>query len=301
MPSLAWSGFDFIMKTTLAIALLIFAGISLHADDALQTFPGCTFVDAEWADGDSFPVKLPDGRKVTARLYGADCIEWHVNDETLARRLRAQRRYFGIADTENSSSMKTARDFGKQAAVRTRELLAKPFTIHTAFAGARGNGETERAYAFVTTADGKDLATILVIEGLARAFGVTRQLPDGKSGNEYRDELADLELTAAADRKGIWAATDWTKLAANRAEERQESAELQAILKDSRSTDSIDLNTATAEEIESLPGIGKKLAERILEARTANPIRSINDLQGIKGITPKLLETLAPRLKFSKE
>ena len=177
------------MKKNIALLLLLFAGWTLHADETLQTFPGATLVEADWADGDSFPVKLPDGRQVTVRLYGVDCIEWHVSDETLARRLRAQRRYFGIADTDAASSMKTARDFGKQAALRTRELLAKPFTVHTAFAGARGNGEKERAYAFVTTSDGKDLATILVDDGLARAFGVTRQLPDGTSGNEYRDTL----------------------------------------------------------------------------------------------------------------
>jgi DNA uptake protein ComE-like DNA-binding protein len=286
------------MRQTLAFALLLLAGLTLHADEALQTFTGCTLVEAEWADGDSFPVKLPDGKQVTARLYGADCIEWHVNDETLARRLRAQRRYFGIGSTDAASSMKTARDFGKQAALRTRELLAKPFTIHTAFAGARGNGEKERAYAFVTTAEGKDLATILVDEGLARAFGVTRQLPDGSSGNEYRETLADIELTAAADRKGIWAATDWPHLAADRAEERRESAELQTVLKDSQSTAAIDPNTATAEELQSLPGIGKKLAERILEARANSPIRSINDLQDIKGMTPKLIESLTPKFVF---
>jgi competence protein ComEA len=286
------------MRQTLAFALLLLAGLTLRADEALQTFTGCTLVEAEWADGDSFPVKLPDGKQVTARLYGADCIEWHVNDETLARRLRAQRRYFGIGNTDAASSMKTARDFGKQAAMRTRELLTKPFTIHTAFAGARGNGEKERAYAFVTTAEGKDLATILVDEGLARAFGVTRQLPDGTSGNEYRETLADLELTAAADRKGIWAATDWPHLAADRAEERRESAELQTVLKDSQSTAAIDPNTATAEELESLPGIGKKLAERILEARANSPIRSTNDLQNIKGMTPKLIESLTPKFVF---
>ena len=286
------------MKT--ALTLLLLAALTLHADESLQTFPSCTLVEADWADGDSFPVKLPDGRQVTARLYGADCIEWHVNDETLARRLRAQRRYFGIADTDATSSMKTARDFGKQAALRTRELLAKPFTVHTAFAGARGNGEKERAYAFVTTAEGKDLATVLVEDGLARAFGVTRQLPDGTSGNEYRDALADLELTAAAAKKGIWAVTDWTHLAEDRAEERRESAELQTVLKDSQSTTAaIDPNTATAEELQSLPGIGKKLAERIIEARTKTPIRSIDDLLAIKGITPKLAETLTPKLQFS--
>ena len=288
------------MKKALALSLLLLAALTLRADEALQTFPGCTLVEAEWADGDSFPVRLPDGRQITTRLYGADCIEWHVNDETLARRLRAQRRYFGIADTDAASSMKTARDFGKQAAIRTRELLSKSFTVHTAFAGARGNGEKERAYAFVTTAEGKDLATVLVDEGLARAFGVTRQLPDGTSGNEYREALADHELTAAAAKKGIWAVTDWTHLAEDRAEERRESAELQTVLKDSQSTTAaIDPNTATAEELQSLPGIGKKLAERIIEARTKTPIRSIDDLLAIKGITPKLAETLTPKLQFS--
>jgi DNA uptake protein ComE-like DNA-binding protein len=285
------------MKT--ALTLLLLATLTLHADESLQTFPSCTLVEADWADGDSFPVKLPDGRQVTARLYGADCIEWHVNDETLARRLRAQRRYFGIADTDAASSMKTARDFGKQAALHTRELLAKPFTVHTAFAGARGNGEKERAYAFVTTAEGKDLATVLVDEGLARAFGVTRQLPDGTSGNEYREALADRELTAAASKKGIWAVTNWNELPADRAEERRESADLQTVLKDSQSTTAINPNTATAEELKSLPGIGKKLAERIIEARTKTPIRSIDDLLAIKGITPKLAESLTPKLQFS--
>ena len=283
-----------------ALALLLLAGLTLRAEEVLQSFPGCTLVEAEWADGDSFPVRLPDGRHVTARLYGADCIEWHVNDETLARRLRAQRRYFGIADTDAASSMKTARDFGKQATLRTRELLAKPFTVHTAFAGVRGNGEKERAYAFVTTSDGKDLSTILVEEGLARAFGVTRQLTDGTSGSEYRDTLADLELTAAAAKKGIWSVTDWTHLAADRAKERRESAELQTVLKDSRSTTSaLDPNTATAEELQSLPGIGKKIAVRIIATRATNPIRSPKDLFAIKGITPKLIEALATQLQFS--
>ena len=287
------------MKKAVALSLFLLAALTLNGDEALQTFPGCTLVEANWADGDSFPVKLTDGRQITARLYGVDCIEWHVNDETLARRLRGQRRYFGIAETDAASSMKTARDFGKQAAVRTRELLAKPFTVHTAFAGARGNGYKERAYAFITTAEGKDLATVLVEEGLARAFGVTRQLPDGTSGNEYRDALGDHEFTAAASKKGIWAVTDWTHLAEDRAKERRESAELQTVLKDSQPITAINPNTATAEELQSLPGIGPKLAKHIIEARTKNPIRSPQDLLAIKGITPKLFESLTQKLQFT--
>lgn len=283
---------------SLLLLLVSVTTIPVCADEALQSFSGCTLIQADWADGDSFPVKLPDGREITARIYGADCIEWHVNDETLARRLRAQRRYFGIPDTNSASSMKIARDFGKRAADRTRELLAKPFIVHTAFAGARGNGEKERNYAFITTADGADLATVLVKEGLARAFGVTRQLPDGTSGSEYRARLADLELTAAADHTGIWSVTDWNQLAKDRAEERKEAAELQTLLKESRSTDKIDPNTATSEELRTLPGVGKKLAERIIAARKNKPIQSQDDLLAIQGFTPKLLASIGPKIQF---
>ncbi len=286
------------MKPVLVSLLLLIATVSLRADAVLQTFPGCTLLAGDWGDGDSFPVKLPDGRELTVRLYGADCIEWHVNDETLARRLRAQRRYFGIADGETGSSMVTARDFGKRAALRTQALLAQQFTIHTAFAGARGNGEKERAYAFVTTADGKDLASLLVAEGLARAFGVTRQLPDSTSGSDYRDALSDLELTAAVERRGVWAVTDWNRISNDRAQERRESAELQMVLNDSQSLAAVDPNTASSEELQSLPGIGEALASRIIAARKAAPIRSSEDLLAIKGITPRLLESLAPKLQF---
>jgi DNA uptake protein ComE-like DNA-binding protein len=130
---------------------------------------------------------------------------------------------------------------------------------------------------------------------------VTRQLPDGTSANEYRDKLADLELTAAGERKGIWAATNWKELASDRAEERRESAELQLVLKESKANTYIDPNNASAEELQSLPGIGKKLAERIIAARQKNPIRSNDDLLAIKGLTPKILDAIASRLQFPKD
>ncbi len=101
-------------------------------------------------------------------------MEWHVNDKTDAARLAAQRRYFGISEFGGSpkASMDAAKAIGQSAASETTRLLAKPFIVHTSFADARGGGKHKRIYAFVTTADGNDLAEHLVRLGLARAFGV---------------------------------------------------------------------------------------------------------------------------------
>jgi len=56
---------------------------------------------------------------------------------------------------------------------------------------------------------------------------------------------------------------------------------------------SIDINRATALEIEALPGIGPKLARQIVEDRTANgPFRSPEDLLRVKGIGQAKLEMI---------
>ena len=47
----------------------------------------------------------------------------------------------------------------------------------------------------------------------------------------------------------------------------------------------VNLNTATARELESLPGIGPALAERIVEDREANgPYATLDDLARVRGI-----------------
>jgi competence protein ComEA len=56
----------------------------------------------------------------------------------------------------------------------------------------------------------------------------------------------------------------------------------------------IDLNTATQEELESLPGIGPKLAEDILRYRTGKPFVRVDDLTEVSGIGEKRLNDIRP-------
>ncbi len=51
----------------------------------------------------------------------------------------------------------------------------------------------------------------------------------------------------------------------------------------------ISINTASARELEQLPRIGPKMAERIIAER---PFNSVNDLLKVKGIGEKTLEQL---------
>lgn len=60
----------------------------------------------------------------------------------------------------------------------------------------------------------------------------------------------------------------------------------------------IDLNTASAAVLETLPRIGPAMAARIVEYRKANgKFKSVADLKNVKGIGTKTLESIAPYFK----
>jgi competence ComEA-like helix-hairpin-helix protein len=59
----------------------------------------------------------------------------------------------------------------------------------------------------------------------------------------------------------------------------------------------LDLNRATAGDLETLPRIGPATAQRIVSHRTTfGPFSSVDDLDAVKGIGPKTLELLRPHL-----
>jgi len=56
----------------------------------------------------------------------------------------------------------------------------------------------------------------------------------------------------------------------------------------------VNLNTATQQELETLPGVGPKTAEKIIRFRELQPFGSVDDLRYVQGIGDKRLETLRP-------
>lgn len=62
-------------------------------------------------------------------------------------------------------------------------------------------------------------------------------------------------------------------------------------------TTPINLNTATQAQLESLPGLGPKVAERILEYRKQNgAFKKVEDLMNVKGVGEKSFLKLKPLL-----
>ena len=64
----------------------------------------------------------------------------------------------------------------------------------------------------------------------------------------------------------------------------------------------LDLNRATAEQLETLPGIGAVKAAAILAVRdTKGGFQSMDELEAVRGIGPALVDKLRPLVKLSKQ
>ncbi|HLK05797.1 MAG TPA: helix-hairpin-helix domain-containing protein [Candidatus Acidoferrum sp.] len=63
----------------------------------------------------------------------------------------------------------------------------------------------------------------------------------------------------------------------------------------------INLNTATSEQLQEVPGIGPATADKILKMRKSyGAFQSVDDLRAIKGIGPKRIEKMRKYLTVAK-
>mgnify|MGYP001576611961 FL=1 len=288
----------FIQSATMFLfvaVVLMFAGIlpSFAAD--LQMFSNVQLVKNPANDGDSFLVKANE-KSFHVRLYFVDCPETSISFKSDAQRVREQTRYFGLISAERTIH------FGNEAKIFVERILAKPFTLYTDFASALGRSPKGRMYGFIITADGNDLASLLVKNGFARTHGVGRKTPAGTSRDEMFEILRDMEISAILKHIGIWSESDPDRIAELRAKQRsedQELKELQSQVKKAPLPQSLlDLNTASKKELQSIKGIGPVLAERIIVGR---PYKTVDDLLKVKGISHKKLEKIRPYFVIGKK
>ena len=285
-----------VKKATHALLVLLAAAATPLPAAELVTLGNAVLVEAEMNDGDSFKVSA-GGRELHLRLYYVDCPETTFASAAELERIRDQQHHFGLEDPHDVVR------FGERAADYVEGVLAEPFSIHTSYAWAPGRSATGRYYAFVETQDGHDLGSLLVGEGLARVHGKTRPAPDGRSSRRVLEELEDLRALAMLSRSGIWEATNPNLLIEMRRSRRMAAEELDEFkekVTGARSRDDapLDLNRASDEHLQRIPGIGPVTAAKIVAGR---PYRKVEDLLKIPGIGPKKLEAIAPYVTLGAE
>jgi competence ComEA-like helix-hairpin-helix protein len=281
-------------RTWFIILFILLTGAEALPANELEKFTDVTLVDSSANDGDSF-LAMAGEKRLHLRLYFVDCPESVATTDADAKRVREQAQYFGITDA------RLILQHGQKAKEFTAGILAKPFTVYTSFANAMGRSPGGRVYAFVVTSEGRDLAEALVEAGMARPYGFKRSSPDGKTVETISGELARLEAAAMVNHAGVWKDSDPQMLAKMRADLQQERDEIKTILNTSAGKvavkpGGVDLNTATARELQSISGIGPTLATRIIEHR---PYKTVDELRKVPGVGDKLLEKWRPFLVVS--
>jgi len=275
------------MRTSLCITLGAILITALTADDDVpaiwETLDGCRLVQSSINDGDSFKARYGNEEYVF-RLYWVDAPE---TTDTYIGRVREQGRYFSISEEDVIRTGKLSAQFSEQ-------FLRGEFTVHTKWEDGRG-GTQERFLAIVEK-DGNYLSSELVANGLARIHGMptTDKWPNGVTPRTYLGRLKNRERHAQREEKGIWALASGSMQMSGleqllAATESTESDALDVLIPEGQDVareDLINVNTATADELDTLPGIGPALSQRIIAAR---PIETIDSLVEIPGISSNTL------------
>ncbi len=278
------------LRPNLVLVLLLVLAPHARASD-WKTFKDCHYLPNEANDGDSFHVRA-ENKEYIFRLYFVDTPE---TEDSIPRRVKEQAKYFHVGIPQTLQ-------IGAEAERFTRQQLIRPFTVRTCLQDARGRSRLPRYFAFVQI-DNADLGELLVANGLARVFGAANDPPDMNTPEVEWRKLEQLERKAKAQRIGGWG------IGAGRLNTRASTQPGATVdyfeaffhphaaatpgpaTSPSATGAKLDINSASIEALQDLPGIGLVLAKRIIAAR---PFRSADDLRQVKGIGAKRYEQLRP-------
>ena len=274
-------GIRFLAASILGLAISVTAQQQVAGDKQetkWETLENCKLMTNAVVDGDSFHV-LHGDREYIFRLYFVDAPE---SDPALKERIKDQSAYFGVATDKIPQA-------GKLAAQFTRDRLTiTNFTIVTRWQNAMGRSSLARFYAIVLI-DDENLAEQLVANGLARIYGLRANWPDGPRSTTFINKLKNLELSARERKLGVWNDDSFPRDTSMVTDVTPKVSTTKATPK------LVDINSATAEELDTLPGIGPVLAGRIIAHR---PFKTINELDDVPGIGTVTLERLRPLIQI---
>jgi len=272
------------MRSPLRIVLLLVltfafcpAALAAAPTRKWETLESCRFAADKYFDGDSFYVQY-GGQTLIIRLYFVDAPE---TDARLGERIKEQAAYFHVTEAAALRGGKAAADF-------TANFLSKPFRVITSRQLAPGASREQRYYGMIEQ-DGRRLDAALVEAGLAAPTSEIANYPDSTAGQKTAHALRALQAKAAQEKRGLWARAVAAESLKDALKPRLGPAG------GAPAPRTINLNTAPAEELTALPGVGPKTAAQIIRAR---PLKDLAALDALPGFGPKKMEALRELVSF---
>ena len=164
------------------------------------------------------------------------------------------------------------------------------------FTQATQQPEESLPRATATTAVARATEAVVQVSGAVERAGVVR-LSSGARVSDAVDAAGGLSSNADLDRINLAAKViDGQRIyIVARGQDAPPAATGAQDASNSDASGQIDLNSATIEALDKLPGVGPATAKAIVDYRTAHgQFRSVDDLGKVKGIGPAKLEQIKP-------
>lgn len=275
----------------------------------------CVFVSNSANDGDSFHVSV-DGKQHLFRLYFVDAPE---TDADFKDRVDEQAKYFGFTTSDVVRIGKIAKNFTREKlsqpfTVRTcfqdalgRSRMRRLYAIVQTATGDLGEQLVENGLARIHGASANPVGLpsanvewqkLRQLEVAARnekvgGWGVNFgriMTRSEKSKNRapldpfeafFHPEQLNADAGSAADRDIVSINPTRSEINSPLTTGRPTPRPFRTKITSKRNDSTVNINTATEEQLENIPGVGPVLAQRIIAAR---PFKSADDLGKVRGI-----------------